>query len=71
MFSRTPNASKMAFHYLCKQLAKWEFPLLDCQVHSSHISSLGAKEVDRSQFMAILEEAVKLPTQKEWIFDWK
>lgn len=71
MFSRSPNTSKVAFHYLCRQLAKWQFPLLDCQVHSAHIASLGAKEVARSEFLTILKQAITLPAPKEWIFDWK
>ena len=71
MFSYQSNASKIAFHYLCKQLAKWQFPLLDCQVHSSHIASLGAKEVSRSDFLAILEQAKSFPSPEEWVFDWK
>ncbi len=70
MFSLRTNASKIAFTYLSRQLAKWSFPLLDCQVHSAHVASLGAIEVCRAEFLAILKQAIAQPGPKEWRFDW-
>jgi len=47
MFSLAPNASKLALIYLCQQ---FEFSLIDCQIYSNHLASLGAKEIDSSIF---------------------
>ncbi|MGQ2983266.1 leucyl/phenylalanyl-tRNA--protein transferase [Flavobacterium sp.] len=55
MFSKVPNASKIAFIALCKKLQLENYKLLDCQVHNDHLESLGAKEIDREDFMAILK----------------
>lgn len=54
MFSRVPNASKVAFIALVKQLEKENYRLLDCQVHNNHLESLGAREIDRDDFLEIL-----------------
>ena len=50
MFSLQPNTSKVAMSYLTSFLAHWKYELLDCQVYSEHLVSLGAKEIDRAQF---------------------
>ncbi|GAB3107218.1 leucyl/phenylalanyl-tRNA--protein transferase [Aestuariicella hydrocarbonica] len=50
MFSRTSNASKYGFITLIKALEKLDFRLIDCQVHTGHLASLGAKEIDRETF---------------------
>lgn len=55
MFSRVPNASKVAFICLVQQLKKENYRLLDCQVHNNHLESLGAREIARDEFMAILK----------------
>lgn len=55
MFSKVPNASKVAFIALCKKLQLENYKLLDCQVHNDHLESLGAREIDREDFMAILK----------------
>ena len=70
MFSHQDNASKVAFVHLVKQLEKWGFPLIDCQVPNSHLSSLGATEIPLAQFSQYLDEAVDLPAPDEWIMDW-
>ena len=54
MFSRKSDASKVAFVALVKQLQRWEFAMVDCQVHSPHIASLGAEEVSRDYFLDLL-----------------
>lgn len=56
MFSRTGNASKVAFYYLIEQLKRWQFQLVDCQVASEHLSSLGAENIRREQFLQILDQ---------------
>lgn len=54
MFSLQPNASKVATIALCRQLQRWRYRLIDCQVPSEHLSSLGAREISRKQFQALL-----------------
>lgn len=67
MFSRKSNASKVAFVKLVQQLIKWRFKLIDCQVTTRHLVSLGAREVPRSEFMVILKHALERPTrQGKW-----
>jgi len=54
MFSTVSNASKVAFITLAQKLEKSNYKLIDCQVHNSHLESLGCIEIDRDEFMAIL-----------------
>lgn len=55
MFSKVSNASKVAFITLAQKLDKANYKLIDCQVHNSHLESLGCVEIDREEFMAILD----------------
>ena len=55
MFSKVPNASKVAFIHLAEQLKLANYKLLDCQVHNNHLESLGCIEIDRDEFLAILK----------------
>jgi len=55
MFSLATNASKTGFIYLVRQLQTWNYQLIDCQVASTHLRSLGAHEMSRSQFLEVLE----------------
>ena len=55
MFSKVPNASKVAFIHLAKQLEIANYKLLDCQVYNDHLNSLGCIEIDRDEFLAILK----------------
>ncbi|HEY1077728.1 MAG TPA: leucyl/phenylalanyl-tRNA--protein transferase [Fontimonas sp.] len=59
MFSRADNASKIAMVWLCRQLQAWEFDLLDCQVSSPHLGSLGAVEIPRDEFLRRLAVATQ------------
>lgn len=56
MFSKIPDASKTAFVYLSKQLEQWDFKLIDCQVYTSHLESLGASMIPRKQFITLLKQ---------------
>jgi len=51
MFSAATNGSKVALIALCKTLQEWGFPLLDAQVASPHLQTLGAFEMPRSRFL--------------------
>ena len=55
MFSKVPNASKVAFVKLIDYLRKKNYKLLDCQVHNDHLEKLGAFEISRDLFMMILK----------------
>ncbi len=55
MFSKVPNASKVAFIKLIEYLKVHNYKLLDCQVHNDHLEKLGAFEISRDLFMKILK----------------
>lgn len=70
MFSLTPNSSKVAFASLCKQLQRWNYEVIDCQVENPHLLSLGAQCIERPRFLSILSTAVnELPAPHDWQFD--
>ncbi len=70
MFSCIDDGSKIALHYLCRQLAVWDFQLLDCQVSSPHLMTLGAVELPRATFLAQLRTAVgEAGKPRRWSFD--
>ena len=70
MFSREPNASKVALVRLARQLEQWEFGLIDCQMETAHLASLGAKTLPRAAFTARLAELVNLPHRTGlWTFN--
>lgn len=56
MFSKQSDASKVAFVFLNKQLEQWGFKLVDCQVYTSHLESLGAKMIPRKEFIKLLNQ---------------
>ena len=55
MFSKMPNASKIAFVTLIKHLNENNYKLLDCQFHNDHLEKLGAFEISREVFMKVLK----------------
>ena len=55
MFTRCTDASKIAFVHLVQQLKKWGYAVIDCQVHSGHLSSLGAVNIPRTEFISLLD----------------
>jgi leucyl/phenylalanyl-tRNA--protein transferase len=61
MFARCTDASKVAFAGLVRQLSRWGFPLIDCQVHTTHLASLGAETIPRREFIRTLEQACVQP----------
>lgn len=56
MFSKVSNASKVSFIALVNQLKQENYKLLDCQVYNPHLESLGCREIERDEFMKILQE---------------
>jgi leucyl/phenylalanyl-tRNA--protein transferase len=70
MFSRVTDASKVAFVQLVRQLAAWGFDFIDCQLPSAHLSSLGAEEIRRPEFLERLEQALQQPGRPgHWRFE--
>lgn len=57
MFSRESNASKVAMLTLCRELERRAFAVIDCQVVSRHLLTLGAETVARREFRALLDVA--------------
>lgn len=51
MFSRMKDASKVAMHYICTEIKP---ALIDAQVYSPHLGTLGAELVDRENYIRIL-----------------
>jgi leucyl/phenylalanyl-tRNA--protein transferase len=58
MFSRATDASKLALYWLCRQLQAWDFGMVDCQIASSHLKTLGAVDVSRERFLLALAPLV-------------
>jgi len=55
MFSLRTDASKIALVWLVQQLTAWGYRLLDCQVASEHLHSLGSVSIPRGEFLALLD----------------
>jgi leucyl/phenylalanyl-tRNA---protein transferase len=57
MFARASNASKAAFITLVRRLQELGYVIIDCQVHTAHLESLGARYVPRDKYIEIIEGA--------------
>ncbi len=70
MFALRPDASKVAFVALVRQLASWGFDLIDCQVHTEHLARFGAEEWPRARFLELLLRSRQRPTRRgPWRLD--
>lgn len=54
MFSKVSNASKFAFIKLAEECLSKGYELIDCQLYTKHLESLGAEEIPRENFIAVL-----------------
>lgn len=63
MFSRVPDSSKVALVHLGRTLQTWGFKMIDCQVYTQHLASLGAQEIPREIFCSRLDQWCRLPGQ--------
>ena len=59
MFSRRSDASKVALVHLARQLNDWGYRLIDCQVRTEHLVSMGAEEIPRRHFIRLLERWIR------------
>lgn len=67
MFHKKTDASKVAFCYLVHKLSEWDYQLIDCQVHTQHLSSLGAEEINRNDFSSLIKQYCSIqPNDKAW-----
>ena len=57
MFAKVSNASKAGFIYFVEKY-KSEYQLIDCQIYTEHLASLGAKEIPKSEFLKILKQSL-------------
>ncbi len=70
MFTRMSDASKVALVQLARQLERWDFPVIDCQVYTPHLEDLGATSMSRLDFTRTLERACALPPPAgPWAFE--
>ena len=65
MFSRCSNASKVALAILSERATELELELIDCQMTTRHLLSLGARELPRHEFLRLVQEGMRYPTRHE------
>ena len=58
MFSKVSNASKYAFIQYVEELKTQNVKLIDCQVYTEHLESLGARMIKRDEFLVLLNEFI-------------
>ncbi|HZX32467.1 MAG TPA: leucyl/phenylalanyl-tRNA--protein transferase [Rhodocyclaceae bacterium] len=61
MFSRRTDASKIAFAHLVRHLSREKFGMIDCQMRTEHLASLGAREIPRREFLERLHQLTARP----------
>jgi leucyl/phenylalanyl-tRNA--protein transferase len=65
MFSRESQASKIAISCLIKYLDGFDFPILDAQIKNPHLTSLGSKQIERIDFIRIVNQQITLKNDKK------
>jgi leucyl/phenylalanyl-tRNA--protein transferase len=67
MFSRITNASKVCLVQLASKLDEWQYKLIDCQVDSEHLQSMGAAQITRDEFISLLNQyCEQAPSSIAW-----
>jgi len=61
MFSKMNDASKVALYYLVQRLKQNDFILIDCQIPTPHLESLGAKKIPREEFLSLVARSKENP----------
>ncbi len=70
MFTRAPDASKVAFSLLCAQLTRWGYPWVDSQAYTDHLARFGARDIPRETYLERLPDLLALPGRAgRWSFD--
>ena len=63
MFTKKTDASKVALYHLIERLKKQGFKLIDCQIPTPHLKSLGAKEISRVEFLDLVQLSLNNPKE--------
>jgi leucyl/phenylalanyl-tRNA--protein transferase len=70
MFSRVPDASKVALAHLARHLDAWDYALIDCQLPNPHLLGLGAELMPRDEFVErVSRHASQSPSAHPWSVD--
>ena len=70
MFAEAPDASKVAFVTLARQLVRWGIELIDCQVHTEHLARFGAVLWPRDRYIEELTARLEVPSRRgRWVLD--
>ncbi len=70
MFSDVPDASKVAFVAMVRQLGRWGFPVIDCQVYTEHLATFGATEIPRHRYLRYANKLQAMDGRPgKWVFD--
>jgi len=71
MFSRKPDGSKIALAHLAAQWQRWHgtHGLIDCQMYTPHLASLGAREIPRTEFVTRVQELINCKSANDFNFD--
>lgn len=70
MFADRPDASKVAFVHLVRQLHRWGYPLVDCQVRTQHLERFGAHDLPRAAYLQRVARLCAQPGRVgAWAFD--
>jgi len=69
MFSKRTDGSKIAFAHMARQLERWGFGMIDCQMYTSHLASLGAREIPCAEFIARLQDLINCEPVQLFRFD--
>jgi len=69
MFAHRTDASKIALAGLVAACLARDIPLIDCQQNTSHLASLGGRELGREQFEAHLGQTLDAPPPQDWSYD--
>jgi leucyl/phenylalanyl-tRNA--protein transferase len=70
MFAHRSDASKVAFATLVRQLERWGFELIDCQMHTEHLARFGGRDWPRARFLRHLRRALGRETRRgPWTLD--
>ena len=65
MFTRAPDASKVALVALVERLRREDYRVIDCQQATAHLASLGARQIRRKAFAQLLEDSIQYPLSPE------
>ncbi len=64
MFSHSANSSKVALIRLARFLEHYGFTLIDAQLHTPHVESMGGREIPRTEFLSVLRSSIDYPTMR-------